>query len=367
MQCASVRQLEAPRLPRNCSGGASSRASRMTTKAQRASSGVSAMGVSKMRACFVVLLGSLFEGDSLASFAAWVKALPLSRAAWTMIRWRSAEPTCSHAFARWNPESSCWEATKKADGDGTAPDFWPVSGSMRNGIAYRRRPVAPHKRGYGHGLLLSGTLMRILGQDWPRREWVRAGGNRESGVGPREYGDIRRFPTVTPAGIRQGLSVPDGKRGLSLLAAAFLKRAPSERPQKRQGLFFEQGQIETAAANFAGWRLNPDWLELLQGLPLGWTGTAGNRESGVGFREYEDWLAGWTSLDSWGYGPGWWLGYAPGTEDLPGSIGAWERDVPRVTNCVDAMRCRLCAMAIVPIQMATAVEAMLSRRDMETA
>ncbi|MCC6155699.1 MAG: hypothetical protein IT367_18155 [Candidatus Hydrogenedentes bacterium] len=197
------------------------------------------------------------------------------------------------------------------------------------------------------------------------------------GMEAGRYSEIRRFPTVTPAGIRQGLSVPDGKRGLSLLAAAFLGRSQESgvRSQKRQTLFFEQGVIETARANYAGYRLNPDWLELLQGLPLGWTsgGTPG-MEAGrykEGFRsvreEFRDWLAGWTSLDSWVYGPGWWLGYAPGTEDLPGAVGAWEGDVPRVTNCADAVRCRLCALAIVPIQMVAAVDALVSRRDMETA
>ncbi|HRK34460.1 MAG TPA: hypothetical protein PLJ47_07670 [Candidatus Hydrogenedentes bacterium] len=234
--------------------------------------------------------------------------------------------------------------------------------------------------------------MGLLGQTWPRREWVRGKGEGlPLGAESGGHSEIRRFPTVTPAGIRQGLSVPDGKRGLSLLAAAFLKRLPSDAGQKRprgtQALFFEQGQIETAAANFAGYRLNPDWLELLLGLPLGWTNTArgdaclsvaameslektarGDARPPVErLSEFEDWFRGWTALDSWGYGPGWWLGYTPGTEDLPGSVRAWERDVPRVTNCVNAGRCRLCAMAIVPIQMVAAVDAMVSRRDMETA
>jgi len=216
--------------------------------------------------------------------------------------------------------------------------------------------------------------MGLLGQTWPRREWIRGKGEGlPLGAEAGGHSEIRRFPTVTPAGIRQGLSVPDGKRGLSLLAAAFLKRLPSDAGQKRprgtQALFFEQGQIETAAANFAGYRLNPDWLELLIGLPLGWTSGSEevSRRGGEVAREFEDWYRGWTALDSWGYGPGWWLGYTPGTEDLPGSVGAWERDVPRVTNCVNAVRCRLCAMAIVPIQMVAAVDAMVSRRDMETA
>src|SRR5690606_1677997 len=120
------------------------------------------------------------------------------------------------------------------------------------------------------------------------------------------------------------------------------------------------GAIETAAANHKGWRLNPDWLELLQGLPLGWTGAEDCRA------EFAEWLRGWSTLDSWKYGPGWWMAYPPGTEDLPGGLGAWEGNVPRVTNCANAERCRLCATSVVPVHMVTAVDSLVSLRDMQT-
>ena len=51
----------------------------------------------------------------------------------------------------------------------------------------------------------------------------------------------------------------------------------------------------------AGRRLSPDWVELLQGLPIGWTNPTGPR---LNAEDHQGWPRGW-----WGPEGSWWPGY----------------------------------------------------------
>ena len=198
--------------------------------------------------------------------------------------------------------------------------------------------------------------MAALGQPWPERKAV---GDDVAPVSSGECAALRRFPTPTRANVTQGLSAPDGKRGITLLQAALMRPGCVAAPASENASIPEQVElfaveevkpVERPEPEHVG-RLNPDWLEVLMGLPRGFTSRK-PMAPGV----FADWLRGWRDLDSWAYGPGWWLGYAPGTWDLPSAAGVWEQDIPRVTaeNEGRSERGQAIARAIVPMQMAAA-------------
>lgn len=63
------------------------------------------------------------------------------------------------SFASYDPTSSSWRTAQLSlvEGLGEYSGSWPRSGTMRSGIAYRRRPSAPLTRGTASGLLPTPT------------------------------------------------------------------------------------------------------------------------------------------------------------------------------------------------------------------
>lgn len=209
-------------------------------------------------------------------------------------------------------------------------------------------------------MLLPPPLNAVLGLRYPSRDG--------DAFERDEFAErVRRFPALSPHAVTQGLSADDGRRGLTLLAAAMLKPGLGSRVSGleeggEQGeLFWEDGEERGdeggdtdghGRARMRGLgRLNPDWLELMLGLPLGWT-----RETALDAGEFAAWEAGWMRLEGWGHGPGVWMGYRGGTLDLPGAVGMWERSVPRATlNPHDFARARVLGGAVSPVVMAAAL------------
>lgn len=237
-------------------------------------------------------------------------------------------------------------------------------------------------------MLLNAALMRALGVS-PRSRDValdRRGREVPEDDDAEDAECIRRFPALTLAGARQGVPPPDGRRGLTLLGAALLRpgiapdanigangvpaepslgnrksgigECPRERGTPNGDLQCELWDLErelTEEARGGSGRLNPDWLELMLGLPLGWTAGEDRLKAELQ-TEYADWVAGWMRLEGWKYGPGVWVGYHPGTVDLPMNSGIWERDVPRVTHIRgQGGRLRVLCAAVSPPVMAAAV------------
>ena len=76
-----------------------------------------------------------------------------------------SEADCSinspESFASWDQESLCWRTSQRCliEGWETFSGRWPRSGSMRNGIAYRQKPLAPRTKETGFFLLPSPVAM----------------------------------------------------------------------------------------------------------------------------------------------------------------------------------------------------------------
>jgi hypothetical protein len=149
------------------------------------------------------------------------------------------------SFASFDPDMCSWRTSQLCLLGGWMPysERWPRSGMMRNGIAYRLRPLVPR---------ISGTVCSL----WPTPSSAKAANDLTltcSGDGrdkPNKLGwAVARYPSP---------SATDHK--------------DSSHPGQRRGQLSEA--IEpTANSGTTTQRmiLNPAWVEWLQGFPVGWT------------------------------------------------------------------------------------------------
>lgn len=152
------------------------------------------------------------------------------------------------SFASFDPATSSWRTLPRS-GPGDSMSFsgtWPRAGSMRNGIASRRQPLAP---------ITAGTDCSL----WPT---PRAGPNENRQTKPTTsqlagtHGmslgvAVRMFPTPTARDWRSGKS----------------SMATQQRNSRPLSEVAAQGQVSG--------QLNPTWVEWLMGFPLGWTDCGG--------------------------------------------------------------------------------------------
>jgi hypothetical protein len=116
---------------------------------------------------------------------------------------------------------------------------WPRSGMMRNGIAYRLRPLVPR---------ISGT-----GFSSSERFPTPYGLSANQGQGDGEFGKaIRHWPTP---------------RNCTAMTATFTANAIQKAPERFPNLESVVAQTDP----IVGGQLNPTWVEWLMGFPLGWT------------------------------------------------------------------------------------------------
>lgn len=162
---------------------------------------------------------------------------------------------------------------------------WPRSGSMRNGVAYRRQPWVRRISGGGSSF-------------WPTPVAHDDGKTPEAHMAmkARMKGGPRRTPTsltVVVKGVEAGLwptpTVQDAsndggpsqfeRNTLPLNAAVKMWRTPqagdgngggqeAERRQKAGHSVYLRDQMKSAEGSG---QLNPDWVEALMGFPIGWT------------------------------------------------------------------------------------------------
>lgn len=140
---------------------------------------------------------------------------------------------------------------------------WKNSRLLLDAIPNRRWPVTRHSRARGVGLLLNVALMRVLRVKALSRD---AMDDMDAMDGMDEEGEcVRRFPALTLAGARQGLTVADGRRGLTLLAAALLRpRCEGVKVRRGEGEGAQSALRDDEDSPGSGpighGRLNPDWL-----------------------------------------------------------------------------------------------------------
>jgi hypothetical protein len=139
-------------------------------------------------------------------------------------------------FAWFDLASRSWKTWQRCLVEGWEPfsETWPRSGMMRNGIAYRRAPLAPLTDEIASGLLPT-----------PEASNTKAVALRSAGRSPRNF----LAPLPTPR-------ASDGNKGTRTAEGAAREVARNRGP--------DLGAV-------AGGPLNPTWIEWLQGFPLEWT------------------------------------------------------------------------------------------------
>jgi hypothetical protein len=158
--------------------------------------------------------------------------------------------------------------------DGSLEAFcetWPRAGMMQNGTAYQRRPLVPRTGEIGSGLWLTPTVTERWSDDeivitrngTPRRRYKNG---RTSSLGLTAQVILKMMPTPTEHGNynRKGASPTSGD-GL----ATAVKRWPTPRVFMHKDSTIDRGKGNLGEV--VGGKLNPTWVEWLQGLPLGWT------------------------------------------------------------------------------------------------
>lgn len=218
-------------------------------------------------------------------------------------------PSSPGSLARYDPDTSSWRTSQRCflEGWQRFSETWPRSGMMRSGIAYPLRPLAPRTYGTGFGSSPTHSVPTPTTQDHIERactsvqsplnfetnksvsldRWVamwptptingnynRKGASATSGDGLATA--VQMWPTPqardwkgAPASLD---TLPLNSRPLNE-AVRFRtpqardgdERGPSD-PQRRE----EQGHSVSLHDQIGG-SLNPDWVELLMGLPKGWT------------------------------------------------------------------------------------------------
>jgi hypothetical protein len=152
-------------------------------------------------------------------------------------------------------------------------ETWPRSGMMRNGIAYRRQPLAPLTAETESGLLPT-----------PEASNTKAVALRSAGRSPRNF--LAQLPTPRATDGDKGSRTTEGAlrelnrgRNLDLGTIARLWPTPTANEDaagtpngKMQKMLGNHPEIRgSTPEEWASGQLNPTWVEWLMGFPSGWT------------------------------------------------------------------------------------------------
>jgi hypothetical protein len=145
-------------------------------------------------------------------------------------------------FAYFDPDTCSWRTSQLCLDGGLMPfsERWPRSGTMRNGIVYRLRPLVPRISG-------TGCL-----------SWPTARATDGSKGGPNQRGS------------KGGLMLPSAVARYPSPSATDHKGS-SQAGQRRVQLFEAIELTANSGTTTQRMTLNPAWVEWLQGFPVGWT------------------------------------------------------------------------------------------------
>lgn len=221
------------------------------------------------------------------------------------------------AFANYDPDTSSWKTSQLSllEGSTEFSETWPRSGTMRGGTAFLRQPLAPLTDATAFSLSrLAPTLIRSIPTPRPctglrssganRTEIQRslvptptatdaANSRRESAVRNKEWSSnagttLLDFADPTNGGrLIPTPKASDGERGgrgdlLAIVrgkpnahSGAALLPTPEASNTKATGLRSAGREPKAFAGDpsISG-ALNPEWVEWLQGFPIGWTDCA---------------------------------------------------------------------------------------------
>jgi hypothetical protein len=163
---------------------------------------------------------------------------------------RDSGKSTPELLAKYDPDSCLWKTSQLCVEGGSEQfsEIWPRSGLMRNGIAYQLQPLVRLTRGTGSGLWATpvannqaaASIPALLNEAkrlHPRGQWTLA-----TQVAAEHVHGNRMWPT------------PDA----------------SPHKYRLQG----NSQQSKSLNGIHGGKLNPTWVEILMGFPVGWTDIA---------------------------------------------------------------------------------------------
>ncbi len=188
--------------------------------------------------------------------------------------------TWSKPFAWWSHNTSSWRTWQRCflTGWELYSGTWPRAGMTRNGIAYRRVPLAPITRGTGYSSWATPT---------EHGNYNRKGVSKKSGDGLATQ--VRQWPTPksSPSGPDFARMNRKGSGGDDLATAVARWPTPGATDGSKAPASFSRGlnnpSLPGAVERSEGSRdqdgrrvpdagqLNPTWVEWLMGFPPGWT------------------------------------------------------------------------------------------------
>jgi hypothetical protein len=193
-----------------------------------------------------------FQGDSLAKISVPPETEPVLPA-----KNPHSGLRCSESFGRYDQSTSSWKTPPDLFGEGStlsSADF-PKSGTMQSGVCWERMMSVP----------------RIS----------------ESDAGFSVGSCKKKFPTPTAQDAKNRTN-PSQYRRPSLSLAAFVKKSPTA--MWRTPIASSGGRCvniknthQIKLADQVGGKLNPDWVELLMGFPIGWTAINNGSANGKTF------------------------------------------------------------------------------------
>lgn len=239
---------------------------------------------------------------------------------------------CGHTWlgllARYDQSTSLWKTAQHSLlGDSTAfLETWPRSGSMLNGECWERPMLVPRTKGSGFGLWRTPgayvteektTVVKLDG---------RKPSDPQVDLADQVMAVERKLwptPTVCGNNNRKGLSANSGD-GLATAAKTWPTPQASDSRDRgnastaviaRRIAKGKQVMLSMSVSTESG-RLNPDWVELLMGWPLGWTSLSELSPS-----EFARWRDGGSQSEcGHRYGASAW------------ADGSWETGIHRVVN-----------------------------------
>jgi hypothetical protein len=183
-----------------------------------------------------------------------------------------------------DPATCLWKTSRDCCTEGwlASSVIFPRSGTLRNGIAYRRSPLVPLTDVTGSSLWVTPTVMDALGFEGKPdvgRTSLKSGktllGQVKNRYPTPTVGDSKSArnstanrKTVPPTGVHKGDTLTDAVTKWPTPSARDWKSGhASEATHARNS----RPLNEAVAKGQGCGQLNPAWVEWLMGFPLGWT------------------------------------------------------------------------------------------------
>lgn len=223
----------------------------------------------------------------------WISSRPVSHASRSPSPARIAVeptngtsgPTLPESLAKYDPASRSWRTSQGSLLTDTSDEYsetWPRSGTLRNGIVYRRPASAPPTVETDSGFLPAPATVDS-GSFFNR--------SASSGAATRPtLGAMARFnlwptPKSSPSGPDFArMNRPDS--GGDDLATAVARKTWLTPSANEDAAGTTKGKMQSdPEGTAAGGQLNPDWVEWLMGWPIGWTALPP-----LGMDRFQKWL-----------------------------------------------------------------------------